>query len=267
MGYAGDNGLGAFEASMGLFLLGLYAFEPKRSRKLLLLALIASSVYCLLFVFSRGAYLAFLAGLIFIGIFKERKLLVLAAVLLFAWQVFLPKSVQERITMTYQGGELDPSAQTRLNLWQEALDMMSHNPIMGSGYDTYEYLRGELRPGRYTDTHNYYLKVLVETGFVGLLFYLWLLCKLFYQGQTLFFRAEDPFFKALGLGFAALMVGTAVLNLFGDRWTFFQVNGYIWVVLALVMRAHIIVREGAREAEVDQVQAPAPALAPEPKRA
>jgi len=266
MGYAGENGLGAFAASMALFLFGLYAFESKRLRKLLLLALIASSVYVVLFVFSRGAYAAFLVGLLFIGIFKERKLLVFAAVLLFAWQVLLPTSVQERITMTYQGGELDPSAQTRLDLWQEALDMTSHNPVMGSGYDTYEYLRGA---SKYTDTHNYYLKVLVETGIVGLLIFLWLLGKMLYQGQTLFFRAEDPFFRALGLGFAALMVGTMVLNLFGDRWTYFQVNGYIWVVLALVMRAHIILREGAKETEVDQDQAsaPAPALAPEPKRA
>jgi len=262
MGYAGENGLGAFAASMALFLIGLYAFEAKKSRKLLLLGLIASSVYVILFVFSRGAYAGFLVGLLFIGIFKERKLLVFAAALLFAWQVLLPTSVQERITMTYQAGELDPSAQTRLNLWQEALDMTSHNPIMGSGYDTYEYLRGA---SKYTDTHNYYLKVLVETGIVGLLFYLWLLCKMLYQGQTLFFRAEDPFFKALGLGFAALMVGTIVLNLFGDRWTYFQVNGYIWVLLALVVRGHIILREGAREAEEDQ--ASAPALTPEPKRA
>jgi putative inorganic carbon (HCO3(-)) transporter len=126
-------------------------------------------------------------------------------------------------------------------------------------------LRGPIRPGRYTDTHNYYLKVLVETGFVGLLFYLWLLCKMFYQGQTLFFRAEDPFFKALGLGFAALMVGTAVLNLFGDRWTFFQVNGYLWVLLGFVMRSHIILREGARETE--EAQEPASALTPVPRRA
>jgi O-antigen ligase len=235
MGYAGENGLGAFAASMALFLLGLYPFERKKYRKLLLLGLIASSVYVLLFVFSRGAYVAFLIGLLFIGIFKERKLLVFAAVLLFAWQVLLPKSVQERITMTYQAGELDPSAQTRLDLWQEALDMTSHNPIMGSGYDTYEYLRGA---SKYTDTHNYYLKVLVETGFVGLLFFLWLLWKMLYQGQTLFFRAEDPFLKALGLAFAALIVGTIVLNLFGDRWTYFQVNGYMGFVGTRYARAH-----------------------------
>jgi putative inorganic carbon (HCO3(-)) transporter len=204
---------------------------------------------------------AFLAGLIFIGIFKERKLLIFAAVLFFAWQVLLPKSVQERITMTYQAGELDPSAQTRLDLWSEAWDMSSHNPTMGSGYDTYEYQRGQSKyTDKYTDTHNYYLKVLVETGFVGLLFYIWLLCKMFYQGQTLLFRAEDPFLKALGLGFAALIVGTVVLNMFGDRWTYFQVNGYIWVLLALVMRSHIILREGARETE--EAQESASALTP-----
>src|SRR5437879_7042228 len=93
---------------------------------------------------------------------------------LIGWQVFLPNSVQERITMTYtEEGELESSAQTRVQLWEDAMQLFHQNPILGTGFNTYSYLG---RTEKYRDTHNYYLKVLVETGIVGLLVFLWLLC-------------------------------------------------------------------------------------------
>jgi hypothetical protein len=50
-------------------------------------------------------------------------------------------------------------------------------------------------------------------------------------GFALFRSADDPFWRSLGLGFFALMICAAVLNFFGDRWTYQQVNGYMWVLM------------------------------------
>jgi hypothetical protein len=35
-----------------------------------------------------------------------------------------------------------------------------------------------------------------------------------------------------------------VVNFFGDRWLYLSVNGYLWVMMACVVRAQIIVDEG-----------------------
>lgn len=235
LGYAGENGFGAFEAEFLVFLLAIYSFTKKKSFKIGIALFFAFGLYCLLYSFSRGAYAAFLVSLVFLGLFRERKLLLGALVLLIAWQVFLPMAVQERITMTYQQGEgLDSSAQERVSLWQDALSLVSRDPVFGIGFDTYEFLH---RVGIYEDTHNYYLKVMVETGIVGLLIFLWLLLKSFRLGFRLYREAEDPFLKSLGLGFACMIVCTAIANLFGDRWMYLQVNGFLWVLLACVMRA------------------------------
>jgi len=254
LGYAGENGFGAFEAGFLVFLLAFSTFTKKISYKVGIILFASLGLYCLLYSFSRGAYGAFLLSIIFLGLIRDRKLLIFALLLLVVWQVVLPTAVQERISMTYDKSEgLDSSAQERVDLWQDALSLIAHDPIFGTGFDTYAQLH---RVGIYEDTHNYYLKVMVETGIVGFILFLFLLGKAFALGFRLYRRADDKFLKALGLGFAAMIVSTAVANLFGDRWTYLQVNGFMWVLLGCVMRSLQLLQqqqEQESEAKVPQL--------------
>jgi O-antigen ligase len=235
MGYAGVNGFAAYEAQFVMLLLALAAFLKNVWLKVACYALIFFSSVCLLFSFSRGAYLAAVAGCLFLGIVKERKLILVLVLLAFTWTTVLPQSVQQRITMTYDGtsGELDHSAELRVDLWNEALGMIRSNPVIGSGFYTYAY---SAHVHDYRDSHNYYIKVLAETGFVGMILFLCILGKTFWHGFRLFRIAKDPFVASLGLGLAGWVICSAVANGFGDRWTFFQVNGFMWVLAGLVTR-------------------------------
>src|SRR5581483_2127746 len=78
---------------------------------------------------------------------------------------------------------------------------------------------------------------------LGLLLFLVLLWKCFRLSFRLFRIANDPFFRALGLGAAAYVVCAFVVNFFGDRWMYLQVNGYLWTFLGLVVRAHMLTEE------------------------
>jgi O-antigen ligase len=236
LGYAGVNGFAAFEAMFTSFLLGLYVYQKNLLVKLGMLGLITMCCYCLLFSFSRGGYIGLLAGFSTVGILKARHFLVLVFAVLIGWQALLPAAVQERISMTkdsaISGQSFDASSEERLEIWEDAVNMFKQNPVLGTGFDTYQFMG---RVGPYTDTHNYYLKVIAETGVVGLVLYLFLLARLFSVGSTLFRSASDPFWKAFSLGFLALIVCAAVLNFFGDRWTYQQVDGYLWVLLGCAM--------------------------------
>jgi len=235
LGYAGVNGLAAFEAMVSSLLLGIVVFTRRKIAKVGILLIIATCGYCLLYSFSRGGYLGFLAGLVAVGLFKSRWLLGVAAILVLGWQVLLPVAVQERIAMTTEdaaeGQSFDSSAQDRISLWEDAVTLFKRNPITGTGFQTY---RSMGRLG-YADTHNYYIKVLAETGIVGFFLFLLLLWKLFRSGIRLFLATDDPFWRGLSLGFIALLASTLVLNLFGDRWSYQQVDGYLWVILGCVM--------------------------------
>ena len=54
--------------------------------------------------------------------------------------------------------------------------------------------------------------------------------------------------STLGLGFTLLMACVFVVNLFGDRWLYIEVNGFLWVMLACVVRGQMIENEKKQEA-------------------
>jgi len=238
-GYAGVNGMAAFMAEISVVLLALAVFERKRLLKSGYLTLFFCSAICLMYSLSREAYLAFLAGCLFVGLMKQRKVLVLLAVLASTWSVWAPRAVVERVEMTYDKnyGQLDHSSQVRVDLWEEGLHLFEANPLLGQGFDTYAYTK---HVHGYGDSHNIYVKVLVETGIIGLLLFLWLMAKTFWAGYQLFRRAQDPFLSSIGLGLAAWMVCATVVNFFGDRWTFLQIDGYMWVLAGLVAQAWVL---------------------------
>jgi putative inorganic carbon (HCO3(-)) transporter len=262
LGYAGENGFAAFETMFCAFLLGLHSFARRQAVKLALLGLIATGCYCILYSFSRGAYLASLGVLIVLGVLRQRKLILVFVLLLVIWQAVLPEAVQERILMTKRDettGQFESSAQERLDLWEDAKGLFLSSPIAGIGFDTYEFLG---RVGPFRDTHNYYIKVAVETGIVGLVAFLWLLLKMCRLGYQLFRSSDDPFWASVGLGFVGLMSAAVLLNFFGDRWTYQQVNGFMWMLFGCVLRGLRIAASEASEAATSY--APVVATAPHP---
>lgn len=259
LGYAGVNGAASFEAELMLFLLGLNAFQKRKSLKWATWVLVLFSGYCLLFSYSREAYAGILVGLLFLGLLKQRWILAGLVAFFLSWQSFVPVSVQERVLMTYDQNQqqLDESAQDRVVLWDDAMDLFQQNPLFGGGFDTYEW---QHRVSKYKDTHNYFLKVLVETGIAGLLLFLWILAKATRSGLNLYRDAQDPFLKSLGLGFSLLMTCVFVVNFFGDRWQYVEVTGFLWVLLACVVRAQMIVQQ-SQEQPAQVVPASQPELA------
>jgi putative inorganic carbon (hco3(-)) transporter len=259
MGYAGVNGLAAFEAGATMFLLVLSTFEKKKLLKFAYLGLAWFSLLCLMYSLSRGGYAALLLCSLFLGIVKERKLLIILAIFAFTWTSVVPVAVKERVMMTYDptSGTLEHSAATRVNLWDEAMHVFDTNPVVGVGFYTYAYSQ---HLNDYKDSHNIYVKVLVETGVLGLLIFLWLLGKTARAGYRLFRSSEDPLFQSIGLGLACWVVCAAVSNFFGDRWTYLQVNGYVWVLGGLVARAMLIEQEEAQAAVEENTDADAEPL-------
>jgi O-antigen ligase len=137
--------------------------------------------------------------------------------------------------MTKQAnGQLEESAQERVDLWENAERSIASNPILGTGFATFQF--GE-HVDNLSDTHNWYVKVLVETGIIGFTIVLIMFQQLFAVPFRLFRKAEDPLYKGLGLGLLLAMVACAIANLFGDRWTYLEITGLLWVLVAAALRA------------------------------
>lgn len=237
LGYAGQNGLAAFLAELLVFLVAIAPAIKGLWFRLLVWASVLLCVYCVLFSFSRGGYVGLLGGLFVLGLMKDRKYLVLIAILLATWQTVVPNAVRERILMTYDGQQVESSANERLQLWEDAFTIIPQHPVLGTGFVTYRYLG---RSADYLDTHNYYVKVTVETGLVGLALFAYLLWLIMREGFSLFRLASDPFHERMGLGLVAMIACALLVNFFGDRWMYQQITAYMWTFLGLVVRARML---------------------------
>lgn len=234
LGY-GSNQTAAFLAQFGLFFWGLAQFLKRKKLKLLCYGLVGVTLFTTMYTFSRGAYLAVLFSVFVLGIVKDRKLLLLVGVFLFTWQLVVPTAVRERVLMTKDSnGQLEASAQERVSLWEDAKTAIASDPVFGIGYASYQ-LTAHVDGLR--DTHNWYVKVLVETGIVGMIFVLFLLQQLISAAYRLFKTAEDPLYRGIGLGLFLAVWAAMVANFFGDRWTYLEITGLLWVVTAAALRA------------------------------
>lgn len=240
LGFAGVNGLGAFEAQMAVFFLSLALIHKSMWHRIACLTIVVVNSACLLYTLSRGAYLGILVGFAAIAIFRKRLLLLPLGILMFSWSFWAPAAAVERLAGTYdENAGLEESAQERVTLWADAQKLIAESPVIGFGYNTYAYMG---RVGAFRDTHNYYVKLLVELGAVGLIGFLILLGKFFRVGFRLYSRTceEESDWSSIGFGFAMMIPCLLTLNFFGDRWHYIEINGFLWCILALSARGYAI---------------------------
>jgi O-antigen ligase len=233
----GPNHFGAWLAYLGSFLLGIALVDDNKRRKLLLMGAAAMSVYPLFSTYSRGSWAAVLVALTAFGLLQKRLILALLVVLVITWQAILPKTVVERVSMTEtESGEMESSAALRLELWERAEELFQENPVFGIGYQGFS---RSVNVQGLTNVHNYYMQTAAEQGVIGL-FMLGL--GLLLSGSSafrLFRKGRTPFQRGMGLGFLGAVLAMAVGNLFGDRWSYFSVGAYFWVMWGVVDRAWV----------------------------
>ncbi len=231
----GSNQLAAFLAQFAMFFWGFTRVMKRRKVKLFLYALVALTVVTDLYTYSRGSYLALIGGAAVLALFKDRKLIPVLILFLFTWQVVVPASVTERVSMTHTAdGKLEASAEERVVLWEQSERMFLSSPLFGTGYASFQF--GD-HIGSLKDTHNWFIKVAVETGILGSIIALVMLSQMLLTGYRLFRRGKDPLYIGLGLGFLCSVVACIIANCFGDRWTYLEITGLIWILAGACVRA------------------------------
>ena len=240
----GPNQLAAFLTQFGMMFWAFARVLKRYKMKLIFYSATAFTLLTMVYAFSRAAYTATLVTIGVLALLRDRKLLAVLALFLVTWQAVVPPAVSYRVNMTHDSsGKLEASAQERVDLWEQSKQLFLSNPITGIGFGAFQF--GE-HTDNLKDTHNYYVKILVETGIIGFIVFLMMLYlmvaaawKLFRTGR----QAGDPFYEAIGLGMLLIMVSALVLNGFGDRWSYVEINGLLWVMMGITLRAQMLVNQ------------------------
>jgi len=233
----GSNEFAAFcvTSALVLFALLIATKLPRRWRALLIVG-IGCTLLSVLWTYSRTAYVTVLiGGACMLLLWRGRKKLVLPLLLgLLIVPAFLPNAVVERFDSTHvDGPQADTSTEMRYVFWDVAWDHFKMHPLVGTGYRTFAIIN----PYK-MDTHNFFLRELVEKGAIGFL----ITAGLFLAIARACWRCfrDSPHGNlgyALGLGMCAAWVALVIANIWGDRFTYTQMIGYFWVYLALILKA------------------------------
>lgn len=232
----GGNEFAAFLAYLVFLPASLFFYEKKKLFKYFFAFAVAFTIYPIFFLFSRGAYVAVFLGTCFLAVMRRNTALIaFLIVLVISWQTMLPSGVVQRIEMTQSSAGtrgFDDSAGGRIDLWITCLVAFAKFPPLGAGFDTYKYFG----VGN-DDPHNYFMEVLGEQGIVGFGIFILMLFFVFKKGISLFKNSTDDYLKGLGLATACATVSLGLTNLFGDRWSYTELGGYFWVLMALIMKS------------------------------
>jgi putative inorganic carbon (HCO3(-)) transporter len=159
----------------------------------------------LMWTASRGAWISFGAGALFVGICvfskirgKTGLIKVLGWIMVIA--IFVSPLYPRLWAKIYErlGGPDRGSAESRLPQFEIAYNMIKDNPLVGVGINTYtevmdDYDTTEEGIRSYTrhPVHNIFLHIAAEMGVFGLAVFFWLICAIFVEGMKHIISNED----------------------------------------------------------------------------
>lgn len=222
--------------------------------KLLAVVMLCVNIACLVLTFSRGGWIGFVvAGFVFLLMMIYWILPRLARF----WQIWLMPMVlggtttflaiavstvqplRDRVASIFVGRE-DSSNNFRINVWNSVIEMIQARPVLGigPGNDAFNAVYPFYQEPDYTalSAYSVYLEIAVETGFVGLVCFLWLLLVTFTHGWIQLHKLRrlqhrDAFWL---MGAIATMVGMLSHGLVDTVWYRPQVSILWWLMIALV---------------------------------
>ncbi|MDD5557257.1 MAG: O-antigen ligase family protein [bacterium] len=203
----------------------------------------------IMLTFSRGGYISFVAGALFVSyLWKKALAVAVAAVMIFVWfnkEAFLPGAVVERLDETFiqedaaygkKTVRMEESAQGRMEIWKGGIRMIAANPILGVGYGQFPPLLPYYSMMPYPmDAHNAYILIAAEMGLPALIVFLLITWRLFKYSLHIYTHCADRLYAALGMGYATGMVAFWWSNGFGCRFNTTETISYFWILAAIIM--------------------------------
>lgn len=203
--------------------------DPRRLRHRLFLLALPVLGLALLSTVVRGAWLALVVGGAFLAAQRHRAMFLLVPPALVAL-AFLPTDLASPAFSS-------ASAAQRATSWRSNVDRIVDHPLgAGVGASGAAAEKAALGTGRETyQPDNYYVKVVIELGLVGLWLFGLVLLGAFAATRSVAIRVGGPD-GATALGVAASLVAVAAASMVATYLEIFPMDLYFWLLLAVVAR-------------------------------
>lgn len=199
----------------------------------------------LVFTYSRGAWIGAVCAIGIYVLVKNKKLVVPAAMLGILVLIFVP-GIRNRLLFMFSSTYLASSMKAgRLIRWLTALEILEEHPLTGLGLGQFggavamnnglsAVVNGETVKTYYMD--NYYLKIAVEAGIIGLAAFLWLMYQVVMISLKTIGMTADVKMKEWETGILAGLSGVIVHNLVENVFEVPLMTSMFWMLAAVMMQ-------------------------------
>jgi O-antigen ligase len=243
------NTFGGYLVFMISLTLGLFLTSPSFRNQVVYGLLILLFSVPLIYTQSRSSYAAAIpAMLVFVWLARRRSWMILALLLFgLSLPVIAPEPARERVRYTFSQGrqrtdvvkiwgiKLDTSTSARLISWREASRNWGNHPILGFGVTGYRFVDAQ------------YVRVVTETGLVGLCLFLFLAFTIYKQTYGVFKASLPPLEKGLTMGFLAGFVGLLFHALGANTFIIVRIMEPFWFMTAMVVMIPALEEEGEEQ--------------------
>ena len=242
--------------------------------KTFMVCLFILALVCLGLTYSRGAWVAFFIGLIFLSLLKPKHLPVLICVILSFFLIFFHRmelnrslsmlthhfvrheststeppsrepqnhsAIQEKSISSDSGGIVHDFEQNdRVVLWQIAIQLIKQHPF-GIGLNTYSQVSNDYSfshrgfPFWGGYPHNCYLHLTVETGIFGLLSFVWIVFVLFRNSTRHVHMVRDKFLASTLLGSLTGLSAFLAHSFVDTNFYSTQLGDLLWLMIGVVV--------------------------------
>lgn len=209
------NILGGFYVFTMLLAAGMYFVVDSLKVKALILFYVAGIMFWpLLETLSRASFVSFLLAMSIIGLITKQRILLWVGLVMILIPLAFPEDIYDRIrtvlgVVGVEGYETPTSWADKILGWKALIyGRFLHFPILGTGVGSVS-----------LQIDNEYMKVLGETGLIGLAAFFWMIRKAYDMAWSVWKGSKNQFDQGLALGFLGAMTALLIQGMSGTVFT------------------------------------------------
>jgi hypothetical protein len=234
--YGEPNTFGGYLVFMLALILGHFLSASSLPAALGWLAFSGLVTVPLLYTLSRSSWLAAIPMLLTLIVLSPRRLVLMVGLgsLVILGPLAFPKQVVDRYNYTLHdkldrgdykigGARLDTSTSARLDSWKHGIAGWARWPLLGYGVTGFGFMDAQ------------FVRIMVETGLVGLAAFLWLLWRLLRVAWDVHRQLSGSRFEGLTLGYLAGLVGIIAHALGANTFVIVRIMEPFWFFTGIIV--------------------------------
>ena len=211
-------------------------YSAKNALSKVLFALMTAAMFlCLVFTWSRAAWVAIVLAIGFFLVMKDRRWSSLAVLALIILPFVLPESIISRITSI--GNVKDSSTAYRVSIWIASLRMAGDYWLSGIGIGTGAFERVYQNyalngAGFALHSHNFYLQLVVEMGIIALILFILIVFSSFKQIVSI--KQKNSVNKNVAIAVGGALIGYLFQGVAENLWYNYRMILIFWILIGIL---------------------------------